>query len=314
MSVLVSIIVCTANRSQHLSQTLASIAQVRVPPGIDAELIVVDNASTDDTACVVRKATPGKMNLRYIYESKRGKSHALNSGLASSGGDIILFTDDDVCPPENWILGMCGPILSGKAHAVAGGVRIAAHLERPWMEPLHRNWLSSTEGLDPIAPQYLVGANMAFSREVLTQVSAFDPELGPGALGFGEEQLLGLQIVESGSVIAGELGVTVDHHFEENRLLRVGFLESARKRGRTKAYMAYHWYHSQDRSPYFSCLKAAFRLAYWRMRKRRDCGQVEGCSLWEMYLVRDLHYHKQYLIERRRARNYEKLGLTKLYQ
>ncbi|KAA6407127.1 MAG: hypothetical protein FRX48_09193 [Lasallia pustulata] len=49
--------------------------------------------------------------------------------------------------------------------------------------------LASTEGLDPDAPKFMVGANMAFSRRVLEKVPSFDTELGPGALGFFDESL-----------------------------------------------------------------------------------------------------------------------------
>ena len=38
----------------------------------------------------------------------------------------------------------CEPIRAGAAHAVAGGVKMAPHLERPWMEPVHRYWLAET--------------------------------------------------------------------------------------------------------------------------------------------------------------------------
>jgi hypothetical protein len=127
---------------------------------------------------------------------------------------MILFTDDDVRPPEDWIDGMCEPILLGKAQAVAGGVRIAPKLHRPWMEALHRGWLASTEGIDPAAPYTMFGANMGFSREVLSKVPAFDTELGPGALGFGDEMLFSWQLLEAGYQIHGALDVAVEHHFE----------------------------------------------------------------------------------------------------
>ena len=52
--VTVSIIICTCSRAEDLRQTLASLSTVCVPEEFDAEVIVVDNASADNTAQVVQ--------------------------------------------------------------------------------------------------------------------------------------------------------------------------------------------------------------------------------------------------------------------
>ena len=50
----VSIIICTCNRAEHLQRTLDSMAQICVPGALTTELIVVDNASTDNTEAMVK--------------------------------------------------------------------------------------------------------------------------------------------------------------------------------------------------------------------------------------------------------------------
>src|SRR6267142_6578272 len=100
-SELISIILCTSNRSAGLRRTFESLSKVRVRSEWKVELIVVDNASTDDTAAVVRKLVLSNIEVRYVYEGKRGKANALNAGLAQAGGDIMLFTDDDVLLAED---------------------------------------------------------------------------------------------------------------------------------------------------------------------------------------------------------------------
>ena len=122
MSLRVSIIISTRNRADSLRETLASLKTVMVPADTAVELIVVDNASTDRTPQVIGAFNPSHISLRYVRESRPGLSRSRNAGLAASAGDIVLFTDDDVRAPGNWIDGMCRKITTGDADAVAGGV------------------------------------------------------------------------------------------------------------------------------------------------------------------------------------------------
>jgi glycosyltransferase involved in cell wall biosynthesis len=179
----ISITICTHNRAEHLSETLAVMSHLEVPQGLRCELLVIDNASTDHTAQVIEQTPVTTIPIYYIYEPQVGSGHARNTSLRESRGDVILVTDDDVRPPQDWIERITAPILRGEAQVVAGGVRIAPHLIRPWMTPHHRTWFASTEHRSPTQAQSLIGANMAFSKQVLEKVPGFDPELGPGALG-----------------------------------------------------------------------------------------------------------------------------------
>jgi glycosyltransferase involved in cell wall biosynthesis len=308
----VSIAICTYNHCESLRLTLDAIGRVHVPAGLDCELLVIDNASTDGTAELIKRSQIGKLPLRYLYEARQGQSFARNAALVAARGRFIMFTDDDVRPPANWIEGICAPLLTGSAHAVAGGVRIAPHLERPWMGWRHRAWLASTDSLDPKEPQYMVGANMAFSREVLKKVPAFDTELGPGASGFHDESLFSFQLRRAGYKIVSALDAQVEHHFDKSRLLRAGFLDIARKMGHSSAYRAHHWEHKKVRRPRLELALARLRLAKWRWQKRHECSSAEGMPDWEMALLQELNFLRYYLVERRRPRNYEQYGLVKI--
>ncbi len=307
---IVSIILCTCNRANDLQQTLAAIAQLHVPKQMPTELLVVDNASTDATAEVVASCHLPNMSVRYIHEPRQGKGYAYNAGMAAAQGEVFLFTDDDVRPPKNWIEGMCGPILRDEAEAMAGGVRLATHLERPWMKTLHRNWLASTEGLDADKPNRMVGANMAFSRKVLTKVPQFNVELGPGAMGFGDETLFTWELFDAGYRLRAALETVVVHHCDASRLSRAGFITTAEKFGRVSAYVAHHYYHSHNSFCYVRLLKHIIQLVFLRAVKAQECSR-EGMPLWEMELVQEINFHKQWLIERRRPRYYQKADLIK---
>ena len=98
-----SIIVCTYNRADSLRHTLKCLAALQSPDGVDWEVIVVDNNSNDHTRQVVKEFSSVFPRLRYEYEEQQGLSYARNHGIKSAKGDILLFTDDDVCPEPEWL-------------------------------------------------------------------------------------------------------------------------------------------------------------------------------------------------------------------
>lgn len=311
----VSIIICTRDHAAALKPTLASLAAVAVPDDLPAELIVADNGSTDDTEAVVLAAAPTLTNLaggvRRVVEPRGGQCFARNAGIAAARGDIILFTDDDLRFPAGWIEGVCRPIAAGEADAVVGGVRLAPHLERPWMTPEHRSWLACTD-LTDIERPWLVGANFAFARRVLDKVPAFDTELGPGQLGFGDDTLFGDQLRAAGFRIAARLDTLVEHHPDADRLLRRSYLSSAAKMGRSLAYRAYHWNHEEHPNPRLQGLRNRALLALRRLTRRGQWpGGEEGLPFWEMHYVQFCHFYDQWERETRRPRLYERRGLRK---
>lgn len=306
----VSIIICTCNRADDLRLTLETLGRVDVPADMSVELLVVDNASSDHTPDVARDTRLSNMELRYIREDRRGKCISLNTGLAMAEGDILLFTDDDVRPGPLWIEAMCRPVADGSVDAVAGRIRMAPHLDRTWMTARHQSVLAGRDPGSLVGD--LVGANMAFSRRVLDRVPCFDPELGPGALGFGDDSLFALQAWEAGyRLMVGGPDTEVEHHFQESRLARAAFIDSARKRGRSKAYVIYHWYHNEPMHLWLRLLRARAWLLLAQLRSKRairrdHIGVDEYLALQR---VSFLIYMKELCGQ---PRQYERRGLVKL--
>jgi glycosyltransferase involved in cell wall biosynthesis len=305
----ISIIICTRNRAESLRQTLESVGKVSVPEGWNAELLVVDNGSTDHTNAVVNAARSSNVKVRHVNEPLPGLSNARNAGLREARGEIILFTDDDVRIPANWIEGMSRPMLNGSADAVCGGVVFPGEIEALLSQPpflYRRSWFASTEALDPNKPGQMVGANMAFHRRVLERIPKFDVELGAGALGFGEESLFSYQLLAAGYKLIGVFDVPVEHHFDCSRLTREGMLDMARKTGRTYAFLDYHWNHLKLRW-------VVLELVLWRLRQMRTrCFENFGRSargydraIWE---AQKLAYYHEYLVQRRRPFKYSRPG------
>jgi glycosyltransferase involved in cell wall biosynthesis len=304
---LISVLVCTMNRAASLKSTLLSIRRAVESYGGACEVVIIDNGSTDETAQVLREVERGLPQLRWVVESKQGLSRARNRGLSESRGDIILFTDDDVRVPPDWIHRTCRRLLSGEADAVVGGVRLAPHLERPWLVGELRGWVACTDVIDAARPRRMVGANMAFTRRVLERVPAFDVELGSGALGFHDETLFTEQLLLAGYRITTALDTTVEHHPMATRVTQAGLLQAARLLGRSSAYLFYHWRHGQCR---WSTLKMAVHglLGRWHgWRRRLGLGSIEDQLMAQFRCT----FHGQYVRERCRERNYDKFGLVK---
>lgn len=309
---LVTVVICTRDHAESLRQTLSNFGRVTIPTGLQCELLIVDNGSSDNTADVARTDPPAAFATRYVFEPHPGKGHAYNAAIAEARGEIILFTDDDVRVPQSWIGGMCEPIIAGRGHAVAGGVRIAPHLQRPWMTWLHKSWLASTEYLRAEEPESIVGASMGYAREVFSKVPGFDTELGPGSRGFHDESLLAAQLRLAGYKIASAFDVVAEHHFDESRLQRSTFIDIARKMGASSAYWSHHWEHEEIKDARWQMLLWAARLQKWRWTRRGEWKFSEGMPEWEMWMLWQYYKYRYYLTERKQPRNYERHGLVQL--
>jgi glycosyltransferase involved in cell wall biosynthesis len=108
----VSVVIPAFNAAHTIAGTLKALqAQVDAP---QFELIVVDNASTDDTAEVARAC-----GATVLHEQRRGPAAARNCGLHHAGGSIIAHLDADTVPSRRWLAELCAPFASGEVF-VAG--------------------------------------------------------------------------------------------------------------------------------------------------------------------------------------------------
>lgn len=302
----VSVIICTHNNAGSLRKTLLAFGQVRLPKEWNVELIVVDNASTDETAVVSKEVVHG-LPISYVFEAEKGLSNARNAGLKAARGEALLFTDDDVIPSRDWIERMAGPLLARECDAITGRIQLAKELVRPWMQPMHDVWLAAAR----VVNSELVGACMGFHRSVLDRIPEFDAELGAGALGFAEETLFSNQLLLAGFRLNTIEEPCVQHYPRASRFVRREWLSAAKSRGRSSAYILHHWEHSELEFPLFrSCY---YQLKLWVRRVVQGTPGLEedGAPEWELSYLVELEKYRGFLKERSRPRNYEKHGLRK---
>lgn len=100
----ITLLVCTYNRSHDLREMLETALDQKTDGVFTYEVIVVDNNSTDDTRSVVEEfIARDHKNLFYLFESRQGKSNALNTGLNVLHGRIFTICDDDFILPKDWL-------------------------------------------------------------------------------------------------------------------------------------------------------------------------------------------------------------------
>jgi hypothetical protein len=176
-----SVIISTYNRGKSLAPTLDGLLGMTVPSGVEWEVLLVDNNSTDLTKAVISQFSKEHPKIfRYLFEGKQGKSHALNAAVLQARGDVLLFTDDDCIPESHWLEKIATEFSSRPDLGILGG-RI--ELFNPEDKPITvRTWrdrrvLSSATDVF----FFVAGCNMAIRREVLLSVGDFDPRLCPGS-------------------------------------------------------------------------------------------------------------------------------------
>lgn len=180
---------------------MASFDALVCPDSITAELLIVDNGSTDNTASVLMPATSTKFSLRVLREDRQGKSSALNRGLSLAQGKILLIVDDDVVVHPLWLIKHLESYSLSSFDAVQGRVLPGVDLDGKPADPnkLREYNIPIIDYGDQICEiRGLTGTNISFKREVFERVGRFNTRLGPGAAGFSEDSEYSIRIRQAG--------------------------------------------------------------------------------------------------------------------
>ena len=221
-----SIVIATYNRAADLRETLQSLAGLR--PDGPWEVIVVDNNSPDDTRAVVLEAAPSfPAPWRYLFEREQGRSPALNCGIKSAAGEIIVTTDDDVRVAPDWLNRAAEGLARLDCDYIGGRVMPIWGGPRPSWLPNRGGKQWAVIALLDYGPEPLefgtrvpLGVNMAFRRDAFDLAGLFDVRTGRRA-----GTLLG-QEVREWCIRARKAGVrgfyipelTLNHIIPANRL------------------------------------------------------------------------------------------------
>jgi glycosyltransferase involved in cell wall biosynthesis len=91
-----SIVIPVYNEAAHLSATMRALVAAVEESDFSAEVVVVDDGSTDGTADAAKASVDGRLALRIVSQPNRGRFEARRAGLAHARGEYVLFLDSRV--------------------------------------------------------------------------------------------------------------------------------------------------------------------------------------------------------------------------
>lgn len=224
---LVTVVVCTRDRTQQLIDCLKSLGNLTYS---NIEVLVVDNApATHETKQLVHKLFP---DFRYVMEPRPGLDWARNCAIEKASGEIIAYTDDDVVVDPLWVDALVAVFQDDPAVMAVTGKVAAYELETPaqiyferyggFGRGLKRRWfmvdkLSRKHRTFHIgAGQFGTGANMAYRRNLFEQIGGFDPALDVGTVTSGGGDLeMFFRVLEEGYTLVYEPAALVWHRHRD---------------------------------------------------------------------------------------------------
>lgn len=181
----ITVAICTYNRAEYLHDTLADLAN-QTASNRFFEVVVVNNNSTDGTefVCETFQKTNQEINFLWVKEEEQGLSFARNRAARESKAPIILYIDDDVQLPENFVETALYYLEKRSSVQCAGG--------RIWVqfEEENTDWipdeLMPMFGLHDLGDEdkryptgnFPRGGNMMISKNILEAFGYFDTTLG----------------------------------------------------------------------------------------------------------------------------------------
>jgi glucosyl-dolichyl phosphate glucuronosyltransferase len=227
------VIVPTYNRERLLRLTLESLFAAHVPSGLEVTVTVVDNNSTDATSALVdRFKQRFGDRIRYLFESKQGRSHALNTGITSATGDLVGIIDDDEEIDVNWYDTVFEAFSGTNVDFIGGPYAPRWAVPIPdWFPQEYRAVVGWVDGgneerpFDGNYPGILMGGNAVFKRSVFERVGLYRTWLGRTGtqLLAGEDEELYGRLLAAGTRGVYLPRLTIFHHIPAERVAKPYF-------------------------------------------------------------------------------------------
>jgi glycosyltransferase involved in cell wall biosynthesis len=165
----ISLVIPAYNEAAYIGETLRTA--LACGTGKFREIIVVDNASTDDTAKIATA-----FGVRVVHAAQKGLTHARQAGYEASTGEWIAFIDADTLITPAW-LDVAERALRARPDAVSlSGPR--RYFGTAW----YRRWiLNAMWGAAPVTYRFvgcmILGGNFIVRREAIAQIGGFDTSI-----------------------------------------------------------------------------------------------------------------------------------------
>lgn len=134
-----SIVIPAFNESARIEATLERVMNCVQAEAWDAEVLVVDDGSTDDTAAVIKRWMTRSPRLHLVQNpGNRGKGYSVRNGLLQAAGDVVMFTDADLSAPMEEANRLLTAIAAGADVAI--GSRWMDRTRQTIHQPLYRQF------------------------------------------------------------------------------------------------------------------------------------------------------------------------------
>jgi glycosyltransferase involved in cell wall biosynthesis len=307
----INVAICTWNRASLLEQTLEQMTRLRIPAGVEWELLVVNNNSTDQTAEALERF-PERLPLRILFEPKQGHTNARNCALKAACGDLLIWTDDDVLVDENWLAAYADAARRWPEAGYFAGKIVPRFVEPPpkffrdHAEILKEIVVACDFGPDerPLeVREFPYGANMAFRRSVLGDLR-FNPNLG--RVGFGmvgcDESDLCRELRARGVVGVWTPSALVQHYVEPQRLTLAFAWRFHEGWGQTLVRL-----NGRGEGKLFMGAPRWLYRRYWHLRTKSFCEWMLHKPSWFKTYTEAAQWHGQ-ILEHRAIRSDESTG------
>ena len=176
---MLSVVICTYNRSDILTICLQSIAKF-YPKTFAIEVIVVNNNSIDDTSTTLSDFSNTYAWLRIVNESQQGLSNARNTGYKSAKHSWVLYLDDDA-KIEQHLFDRVFTHIKSSTYKCLGGLYL------PWYETKKPKWFrdkwasnqlkySDVQNLQ--SNEFASGGVLLIHKDLLVAHDGFNPKYG----------------------------------------------------------------------------------------------------------------------------------------
>lgn len=195
MALKISVIVCAHNEGRYLAACLHSLLAQTRPPD---ELLVINNASTDETRAVAQEIA----GVRVVDERRKGLVVARETGRRASTGDLLVYVDADCRAPLTWLARVERRFLRDRALiALSGPYRF--YDWDWWGRTLIRAYDVTLAPATQLLVKHLLrlgtvfyGGNFGVRREALEAIGGFDTSIEF----HGEDTNLGRRLYAIGKV------------------------------------------------------------------------------------------------------------------
>jgi glycosyltransferase involved in cell wall biosynthesis len=162
----ISVVVPTRNRRDLVRETIEALLVQDIPQE-DYEIIVVDNASDDGTAEMLREiAEQSHVRFTGVQMGRDyGPAVARNFGVARARGSYIAFTDSDCVPSRTWLRACVEAMSNGTG--IVQGMTLAVPGQR---QPLFNHFIETARMDGSFST-----SNVCYRREAVVEAGGFDP-------------------------------------------------------------------------------------------------------------------------------------------